>query len=248
MLAKRIIAVLTFKDGELTRTKNFIADYRYTEKFINNSLFDGIVLIDISDTDKKRNLFYKVVKNFAKTCFVPICVGGKIKTIDEVRKFQELGADKILINSSIIKNLEFVKKIIKIFGSQFLVIGLDLKLKKNEYKCFYSRGKVLIKLPLDKYLKRINNISPGEVLVQSVDRDGTFKGFDLKILKKLKKQLSCPLIVCGGAGKWQDFVDAFKNCKVDAVCTNNIFHLTYQSILNAKEYCKKKNIEVRLEN
>ena len=83
MLAKRIIAVLTFEEGELTRTKNFIADYKYTNKFINNTLFDGIVLIDISKSNKKRDLFYKVVKNFAKNCFVPICVGGKIKTISE---------------------------------------------------------------------------------------------------------------------------------------------------------------------
>ena len=248
MLAKRIIAVLTFEDGELTRTKNFIADYQYTKKFINNTLFDGIVLIDISKSDKNRNMFYKVVENFAKNCFVPICVGGKIKTISEVRKFQELGADKILINSSFIKNEAIVKKIIKVFGSQFLVLGLDFKESKNNYKCYYNRGKNVINLPLNKYLAKINKLSPGEILVQSIDRDGTFKGFDLKMLQKLKKKLSCPVIVCGGAGKWQDFVDAFKDCKVDAVCTNNIFHLTYQSILNAKEYCKKNSIEIRLEN
>lgn len=248
MLAKRIIAVLTFDNGELTRTKNFIADYKYTNKFINNSLFDGIVLIDISKSHKKRHLFYKVVENFAKNCFVPICIGGKIKTINEVRKFQELGADKILINSLVVKDKQFVKKLIKIFGNQFIVIGLDLKLKKNIYKCYFNRGKSLINQTLDNYLKEINTLSPGEILVQSIDRDGTFKGFDLKILSKIKKKLSCPLIVCGGAGKWQDFVDAFNKSKVDAVCTNNIFHLTYQSILNAKEYCKNKSIEVRLEN
>lgn len=247
MLAKRIIAVLTFENGELTRTKNFIADYKYTKKFINNSLFDGIVLIDISKSNKKRYLFYEVVKNFAKSCFVPICVGGKINTINEVRKFQELGADKILINSSAVKNKKFVKKLINMFGSQFVVIGLDLKFKKNMYKCYFNRGKSLINQTLDNYLKEINNISPGEILIQSIDRDGTFKGFDLKILKEIKRKSSCPLIVCGGAGKWQDFVDAFKKSNVDAVCTNNIFHLTYQSILNAKEYCKKKSIEVRLE-
>ena len=206
------------------------------------------MLIDISKSNKKRDLFYKVVKNFAKNCFVPICVGGKIKTISEVRKFQELGADKILINSAITKNQSFVKEVIKVFGSQFLVIGLDFKENKKKYKCYYNRGKSEIKLHLNKYLDKINKISPGEILVQSIDRDGTFRGFDLQILKRLKKQLSCPIIVCGGAGKWQDFVDAFLDCKIDAVCTNNIFHLTYQSILNAKEYCKKNLIEVRLEN
>ena len=104
MLAKRIIAVLTFDNGSLTRTKNFIQDYRYTKNFINNSLFDGIVLIDVSRTKKQREKFYNVVKNFSKNCFVPITVGGMIDSVDEIRLFQSFGVDKILVNSITVKN------------------------------------------------------------------------------------------------------------------------------------------------
>ena len=247
MLAKRIIAVLTFDNGILTRTKNFIQDYDYTKNFINNSLFDGIVLIDISKNKKNRKFFYKIVENFAKNCFVPICVGGMISTIEEVKIFQKLGADKILINSVLKTNEKIVKKIVKIFGNQFVVIGIDIKKIKSNYSCYYSRGKKKINFPLKKWIKKIKSIEPGEVLLQSVDRDGSLQGYDLKITKLVKKELLCPTLVCGGAGNWNHFVEAFKLCDVDAVCTNNIYHLTYQSILNAKKYCHKNSINIRME-
>lgn len=247
MISKRIIAVLTFDGGILTRTQNFKADYAYTQNFINNTLFDGIVLIDISKNNKDRKKFYTVVKNFSRNCFVPIYVGGKIKSLNEVRKFQEMGADKILINSSFVKNKNFIKKIIKTYGNQFIVIGVDLRLNNSNYSFYFNRGKNKINTTFKKHFFEINKISPGEILIQSIDRDGTFQGFDLKMLKKAKKLLSCPILVCGGGGSWNHFIDAFKIGKVDAVCTNNIFHLTYQSILSAKEYCRKQEIEIRLE-
>jgi len=247
MLAKRIIAVLTFDNGVLTRTKNFIQDYEYTKNFINNSLFDGIVLIDISKNKKNRKLFYKIVENFAKNCFVPICVGGMISSIEEVKIFQKLGADKILINSVLKTNEKIVRKIVKIFGNQFVVIGIDFKKNKSSYGCYYNRGKKKINLSLKKWIKKVKSIEPGEVLLQSIDRDGSLKGYDLKITKLVKKELLCPTLVCGGAGNWNHFVEAFKLCDVDAVCTNNIYHLTYQSILNAKKYCHKNSINIRME-
>ena len=248
MISKRIIAVLTFDNGILTRTQNFKADYTYTQNFVNNTLFDGIVLIDISKNNKYRKKFYKIVKNFAKKCFVPICVGGKIKSLSEVRKFQELGVDKILVNSLFVSNKKLIEKIVKTYGNQFIVIGIDVKKINLKYSCFYNRGKTKIKSDFKEYLFEIKKFAPGEILFQSIDRDGTFYGFDLEILNYLKKNLNCPVLVCGGGGNWGHFVSAFKTGKVDGVCTNNIFHLTYQSILSAKKFCKNNSIDVRLEN
>ena len=247
MLAKRIIAVLTFDEGVLTRTKNFVKDYNYTTNLINNSLFDGIVLIDVSHSKKKRQKFYDVVENFSKNCFVPICVGGMISSIEEVKIFQKLGADKILLNTLLKTNQKLVEKIIKIFGNQFLVIGIDVKKIGSNYLCYFKGGQKKINSSLKKWIKKIKLISPGEVLIQSIDKDGSLGGYDLEITKFLKKELSCSVLVCGGAGNWKHFVEAFKIAKVDAVCTNNIYHLTYQSILNAKNYCHQKNIEIRME-
>ena len=247
MLAKRIIAVLTFDNGVLTRTKNFIQDYSYTKNFINNSLFDGIVLIDVSKNKKKRQNFYNVIKTFSKNCFVPICVGGMISSIEEVKIFQKLGADKILINSLLKTNQKLVEKIVQIFGNQFLVVGIDVKKIGSKYFCYYKKGKEKIDISLNNWIKKIKLIAPGEVLIQSIDRDGSLRGYDLKITQSLKKKLLCPILVCGGAGNWKHFVEAFKISKVDAVCTNNIYHLTYQSILNAKKYCLENSIEIRME-
>ena len=174
MISKRIIAVLTFDNGILTRTQNFKADYTYTQNFVNNTLFDGIVLIDISKNNKYRKKFYKIVKNFAKKCFVPICVGGKIKSLSEVRKFQELGVDKILVNSLFVSNKKLIEKIVKTYGNQFIVIGIDVKKINLKYSCFYNRGKTKIKSDFKKYLFEIKKFAPGEILFQSIDRDGTF--------------------------------------------------------------------------
>tara|TARA_B100001778_G_C18542343_1_gene608927 strand:- start:443 stop:1186 length:744 start_codon:yes stop_codon:yes gene_type:complete len=247
MIAKRIIAVLTFDNGILTRTKNFIQDYRYTSNFINNSLFDAIVLIDISKTKKNRNNFYNVVQNFAKNCFVPICVGGSISSIDEVKKFQKLGVDKILINSLLIENSKKVKDIINIFGNQFVVIGIDIKKTNGKNWCFYNRGKKKIKMEFNKYLDFIKKINPGEILFQSIDLDGSLKGYELETAKLIKKKLKMPLLICGGAGNWEHFVEAYEKANVDAVCTNNIYHFTYKSISSAKNYCSDRKINIRLE-
>ncbi len=247
MIAKRIIAVLTFDNGVLTRTKNFIQDYRYTSNFINNSLFDAIVLIDISKSIKHRNNFYKVVQNFAKNCFVPICVGGSISSIDEVKKFQKLGADKILLNSLLIKNPKKVKEIINIFGNQFVIVGIDIKKINGKNFCFYNRGKNKINMDLNEYLNFLKKVNPGEILFQSIDLDGSLKGYELSVAKLIKKKLKMPLLICGGGGNWKHFVDAFKEANVDAVCTNNIYHLTYKSILSAKNYCSQRKINIRIE-
>ena len=247
MIAKRIIAVLTFDNGILTRTKNFVQDYRYTSNFINNSLFDAIVLIDVSKSNKYRKNFYKVVQNFAKNCFVPICVGGSISSINEVKKFQKIGADKILINSLLIENPKKVKDIINIFGNQFVIVGIDIKKINGKNYCFYNRGKKKINIDLNKYLNFIKKINPGEILFQSIDLDGSLEGYELNIAKLIKKKLKMPLLICGGAGNWKHFVEAYEKANVDAVCTNNIYHFTYKSILSAKNYCSEKKINIRLE-
>ena len=134
----------------------------------------------------------------------------KDKILSEVRKFQELGVDKILVNSLFVSNKKLIEKIVKTYGNQFIVIGIDVKKINLKYSCFYNRGKTKIKSDFKKYLFEIKKFAPGEILFQSIDRDGTFYGFDLEILKYLKKNLNCPVLVCGGGGNWGHFVSAFK--------------------------------------
>ena len=187
------------------------------------------------------------MKNFSKNCFLPITVGGMINDIDEIKFFQKIGVDKILVNSITVKNEKLLQKAIGIFGNQFFMIGLDFKKEKNLYNFYYNNGQKKINTSFIKWIKKIQKFNPGEILLQSIDRDGSLKGYDLKIIKKIKNYFECPILVCGGAGNWKHFVEAFKIGNVDAVCTNNIYHLTYKSILSSKKYCIKNNIQIRLE-
>lgn len=247
MLAKRIIIVLTFLEGVLFRTKKFRPDTRYTDKFIDNTLVDEIVLIDVSDTKNNRKLFYNALKKISKSCFVPITVGGHINNLKEVELFQNLGADKILINSLIHENESMVSKITEKYGSQFVIGGIDVAKINNDLKIFSNHGKNLLSTSIDECLKKFEKCQIGEILVQSIDRDGSVRGYDNEINTLIKKKTNLPVIVCGGAGNWDNFIDAFKISNVDGACTNNIYHYSEKSIKLIKNTLKKKGIYVRAE-
>ena len=247
MVAKRIIIVLTFFEGVLYRTKKFKPDYRYTDNFIDNTLVDEIVLIDVSNSKKHRNLFYDIVKKISKSCFVPITVGGYINDINEISKFQNLGADKILINSLIHENDKMVIEITKQYGSQFVIGGIDLSLDDNVYKIYTNHGRKLLNINIENCLKKFEKCKIGEILVQSIDRDGSLRGYDNKINRVIKEKTNLPVIVCGGAGNWDHFIEAFETSKIDGACTNNIYHYSEKSISLIKKTLNKKGIYVRTE-
>jgi cyclase len=247
MLAKRIIIVLTFSEGVLYRTKNFNPDYRYTDNFIDNKLVDEIVLIDVSRNLGHRNKFYEAIKKISKSCFVPITVGGLIRNIEEIKKLQSCGADKILINSLIHINENEVKKITEKYGSQFVIAGIDFLLENNNYSIYIKNGKKKINLSINKCLKKIESCKVGEILVQSIDRDGSLRGYDNKINNEIKKKTNLPVLVCGGAGNWSHFEKAFRDSNVDGVCTNNIYHDSEKSVNLIKKSLYQKGIHVRRE-
>lgn len=247
MISKRIIIVLTFQDGVLFRTKQFYPDYRYTDNFVGNKDVDEIVLIDVSKNKSNRNLFYKAIQRISKSCFVPIVVGGHIDSFEEINKLQDLGADRILLNSIIHTNEKLVLKITNYFGSQFVIGGIDCFLDGEKYKIFINHGKTEAKISIKNCLKKFKKCKIGEVLVQSIERDGSLRGFDNKLNKLVKKNSNIPVIACGGAGNWDHFVDAFKVSNVDGLCTNNIYHYSEKSLKLIKNTLSKKKIHVRSE-
>ena len=245
MLAKRIIIVLTFSEGVLFRTKRFNADYRYTDNFIGNKLVDEIVIIDVSRNLDHRDKFYEAIKKISKLCFVPITAGGLIRNIEEIERLQSCGADKILINSLIHINEDEVKKITEKYGSQFVIAGIDFLLENNSYNICIQNGEKKINLNIDKCLKKIEKCGAGEILVQSIDRDGSLRGYDNKINSEIKRKTTLPVLVCGGAGNWGHFEEAFRDSKVDGVCTNNIYHYSEKSMSLIKKSLYEKGIHVR---
>jgi len=246
MLKKRVIITLTFNNGVLFRTKNFNPDYRYTKNFIVFWSIDELMIIDVS---KRKNFkkFQNIIKDFSRNCFVPITVGGGIKDIDQVNQCFNNGADKILLGSESIKNPKLISLVSKKFGNQSIIQSVDFKKIDNKsYKIMCQSGKRLTNIDIIKLCNSYINKGVGEILLNDVSNDGSLLGYDLKFLKKISKKIKCPTLALGGAGKWEHILEIFKKTKIQAACTQNIYHFTEESILSAKRFLKKNNIDIRV--
>jgi cyclase len=245
MLKKRLILVLTFNDGVLFRTKNFIADYRYTKNFIDLWAADEIILLDISKKNKLSQKFLDIVKFFSLNCFLPLSVGGGIRSFKDAVNLFKQGADKIVLNSSTYKNPDLIRKISKVFGSQSIIHSIDCrKIKKNKYEVIINN---ILKTNLDpiQWAKIAIQNGCGELLINSIDNDGSLLGYDLELNNFIVKKVNVPCLALGGAGNWDHILQLFKKTNISAACTQNIYHFTNESLISAKKYLKKNKVLVR---
>tara|TARA_X000001036_G_scaffold440108_1_gene494501 strand:+ start:805 stop:1551 length:747 start_codon:yes stop_codon:yes gene_type:complete len=247
MLKKRIIISLTFVDGILHRTKNFKPDYRYTKNFIDLWSIDELVIIDISGKKFKKE-FLKVVEFFSTNCFVPLTVGGGISSLSDADIYFKYGADKILLGPNSIFTPQIAKEISMKYGKQSIIQSLDCKLDKyniKKYNVFgYSGIKNLNQNPISLGNQALKN-GIGEILINSIDNDGSLLGYDINLIKEVSKNLNCPIIALGGAGNWSHIAELFHKTDVSGACTQNIFHFTEQSIKSAKNFLKINGIKIR---
>ena len=191
----------------------------------------------------KKN-FFKIVEKFAEKCFVPISVGGGIRSIIDVKNLMNSGADKVVLNTGAIENNKLIKDISKSYGKQCVVLSVDTKKQKNKYIVMSNNGKIDTKLNVENWVKKAINLGAGEIILNTVEKDGSLEGFDLKLARRVSKISSVPVLIVGGAGNWQHFEEGLKT-GVAGVCTQNIFHYTETSILSAKNYLLKKKIDIR---
>ncbi|MFC1584518.1 imidazole glycerol phosphate synthase subunit HisF [Fibrobacterota bacterium] len=242
------MTVLTFNNGVLFRTRNFKPDYRYTANFIDLWSVDEMVLLDITRPgDGDRENFYQVVNEFSKNCFVPITVGGGISSVEEINNFLRMGADKVVINTHAHKNPAFIRESSRLFGSQCIVVSIDAKLQLNNgYEALISFGTEATGSPPEEWARQAEAHGAGEILITSIDKDGTLEGYDNELNRLVADAVDVPVLVCGGAGSWQHFVDGFTIGKASAVCTTNIYHFTETSIKSAKSYLTQSEITVRI--
>lgn len=246
MLRKRLISILTFFNGVLYRSKLFTPDYRYTLNFVDAWSIDEIILLDITRPENKiKNEFYEIIKKFSKKSFVPMCVGGGIKTIEDCKIYLDLGADKVSINSVAHSNPYLITQAANYFGSSCVVISIDVKKIDKTYFVCTDYGRKVTKWKPDEFALFAQNQGAGEILLNSIDKDGSLQGYDNFLNDMVSSSVNIPVMVTGGAGNWQHFVDGFKLGNVDAVCTSNIYHFTEKSIKSAKNYLKEKGINVR---
>lgn len=249
MLHQRLITVLTFNDGVLFRTKLFVPDYRYTHNFVDAWLVDEIVALDIT---RGRNggapgaAFGEVIGGIARKCFVPLAAGGGIRTLDDARRFMALGADKVVVNTGALERPALIGEIAGPYGAQCVVVSIDATRTDKGYEvCSHNGTRPTGKDPADWAAEAVA-AGAGEILVTSIERDGSLSGYDIELCRHVARRVSVPVLIAGGAGAWKHFVEGVVDGGASGVCTSNIYHFTESSIRSAKAYMSKAGLAMRL--
>lgn len=245
MLFKRIIYTLTFLNGVLFGTRGFVPDHRYTFNFIDTWDVDELILLDITKKKESvRNNYYEVLEDFSKKCFVPITAGGNISNLSEIERLLKCGADKVSINSAK-KDEKFILEAVKTFGSNCIIASIDFKKENEKYQIYRNRGTEKVSIDPILYAKNAEKLGMGELLIQSIDKDGTLEGYDIDLINLISTHVNIPVLACGGAGNWEHFSDCLQKTNAAGVCTTNIHHFTNISVINAKNFLLKKRIDIR---
>ena len=203
---------------------------------------------DIKRNDQNypnRQSFLEIIEDVSKVTFMPITVGGKIESLSDIESRLKLGADKITINSKPIIKPEFIERSANEFGSQCIVVSIDVKIDKNNYFVYDHKNSSITEIKVLNFSKKVESMGAGEILLNSVDRDGLGNGYDLKLLNLIANHVKIPVIACGGVGEWYHFQEALENTNVDAVAAANIFHYRDQSVYLAKKHLYETNMQVR---
>lgn len=251
MLAKRIIPCLDIKDGRVVKGINFKnlvdAGDPVLQAMEYESLgADEIVFLDISASIEKRKTMIETVKKVSQNVFIPLTVGGGINNIEDMDALLKSGADKISINTSAVLNKELITLGAKKYGSQCIVVAIDAKYNGDYYEVYTHGGRNKTGLNALAWAKEVEELGCGEILLTSIDMDGKKEGYDLNLNKLIASNVNIPVIASGGAGKEEDFYDAFSRANVDACLAASLFHYKLINIKELKEYLKEKGIGVRL--
>ena len=250
-LAKRIIPCLDVKDGKTVKGINFenlkeVGSPIELAKKYSQSGADELVFLDITATNEKRKTIVELVEKVAKEVFIPFTVGGGISSLDDIRAILEAGADKISFNSAIVKNPDLISTCAQYFGSQCIVAAIDAKKEDNDFWVYINAGKVNTGIKALDWAKRVEELGAGEILLTSMDFDGTQKGFDIELNNLISNAVNIPIIASGGAGaNSKHFIDVFNKTKVDAALAASIFHYDTLPIEKLKNDLRKANILVR---
>tara|TARA_B110000238_G_scaffold189947_1_gene222607 strand:- start:261 stop:1070 length:810 start_codon:yes stop_codon:yes gene_type:complete len=247
MLKKRIIFSLLYCDGYFVQSRNFnlqiVGDTKWLEKnydFKKISYFiDELIILDISREKKNLDFFLKELNLISKICFMPVAVGGGIDNLDKAKKILSNGADKVVINTNL--NLKLTNQISKTYGQQSIIASIDVKKNNNRYKVLKQNGEYELNYSLKNYLNIINNFPVGEIMINSIDQDGTGNGLDFKILDFMPKKINKSIIMSGGCGNSLHLSDGLKNEKIDAVNTANLLNFLGDGLKNAREEMIKNN-------
>ena len=251
MLKNRIIPCLDVKNGRVVKGINFVdlkdaGDPVEQAKIYSDSGADEICFLDITASNENRDTIYEVVEKTSKKCFVPLTVGGGVRSIEDINKLLNCGADKVSINTAAVQNPKVVLESSKKFGSQCIVVAIDAKKNGKNWEIFTHGGRNSTGIDAIVYAKKMEECGAGELLVTSMDRDGTQVGYDIELMSKISSKVNIPVIASGGVGNLDHLVEGIKLGKASAVLAASIFHYGKHSIKEAKEYLDSKGIPVRI--
>lgn len=251
MLTKRIIPCLDMTEGKVVKGIQFInfrdaGDPVILAREYDRQGADELVFLDITATIENRNILLNVVSQTAKQVTIPFSVGGGIRTVRDMRIILQAGADKVSVNTGAFRNPGFIKECANEFGSQCVVLSLDAKkVGTGRWNVFINGGRTNTGICAVDWAVKATELGAGEILLTSIDTDGTKKGFNIALTKEVSKAVSVPVIASGGAGKLSDFLDVFEKANADAALAASLFHFGELSIQDVKEYLKKNGIPVR---
>ena len=250
-VAKRIIPCLDVNDGRVVKGINFVelkdaGDPVEIARSYNEQGADELTFLDITASSDNRGLLFDIIEKVANQIFIPLTVGGGVRNCDDIRNLLNVGADKVGINTSAILNPDFVSESSSRFGSQAIVVAIDAKKIDDHYEVFTHGGRNATGINAIEWAKKMADFGAGELLITSMDRDGTKKGFDNNLMKSISDAVDIPIIASGGAGSLRHLVDGIKEGEADAVLAASIFHYGEYSIKEAKKYMHKHGIEMRL--
>ncbi len=253
MLAKRIIPCLDVTDGKVVKGVNFVelreaGDPVEVARRYDEQGADEITFLDITATSDNRGLILKVIEDVAAQVFIPLTVGGGVREVGDIRRLLNSGADKVSINSAGVKNPDLIGNSAAIYGSQCIVVAIDAKRAgDNKWEVYTHGGRVNTGIDAVDWAKKVQSLGAGEILLTSMDGDGTKKGFDLELTATVSSAVDIPIIASGGVGNLQHLVDGIKIGQADAVLAASIFHFGEYTIGQAKQYMRDHGIPVRLD-
>jgi imidazole glycerol-phosphate synthase subunit HisF len=250
-LAKRIIPCLDVTNGRVVKGVNFIGlrdagDPIEISRRYDDQGADELTFLDITASSDNRDLILHIIEEVAAQVFIPLTVGGGVRKVEDVRRLLNAGADKVSINTSAVLNPELVRNAADRYGSQCIVVAIDVKRVENRWEVFTHGGRKATGLDAIEWAKKMQALGAGEILLTSMDRDGTRNGFDLSLIRTVSDTVDVPVVASGGVGNLQHLVEGVIEGHADAVLAASIFHYGEYAVRQAKEYMAQHGIEVRL--
>jgi cyclase len=246
----RLIPILLLKDQRMVKGKQFsnfrdTGDPAFAARIYNAQFVDELIFLDITATNEGRKTNVDVIEKVSKECFMPLTIGGGVSGVAQIRNLLQVGADKVVINTAAFLDKKMIAEAADIFGSQCIIIGIDVKLEDNSYVIYSNSGTVKQDVSLEEHIREMEKLGAGEIFINSIDNDGMMKGYDHYLISLVMSYTKLPVIACGGAGNFMHLVNAFNETEVGALAMASIYHFGDNNPVRARSYLKNQDINIK---